>query len=83
MTTPTPGLDRVKECLKTASQERRASLLMLSAASLELQRMCEAVQAGSATDDGLMREAAALLGAALSTPYRPLPECHDASLSRR
>jgi hypothetical protein len=81
--TPTPALDRVQKCLNVAAQERRANLLMVSAAGIEIQRMREDVHAGRETEDRLMRDAATLLGAALSTPYRPLPECRDVSLSRR
>lgn len=70
----TPGLDAVQERLRTAARERRASLLVLGAVGIEVQRMRDDVRAGRAREDDLIRDAGILLGAALSTPYRPLME---------
>ncbi|MEH3146430.1 MAG: hypothetical protein PGN34_14020 [Methylobacterium frigidaeris] len=75
--TTTPGLDLVQDRLRTAARERRASLLVLGAAGIEIQRMQSDVRAGQAREDDLIHDAGVLLGAALSTPYRPLMETRD------
>lgn len=70
----TPGLDAVQERLRAAQRDRRASILVISAVGIEIQRMQADVRAGRAREDDLIRDAGILLGAALSTPYRPLME---------
>jgi hypothetical protein len=70
----TPGLDAVQERLHAAQRDRRASILVLGAVGIEIQRMQADVAAGRAREDELIRDAGVLLGAALSTPYRPLME---------
>ncbi|KTS39505.1 hypothetical protein NS228_05015 [Methylobacterium indicum] len=77
MSTTTPGLDHVQDRLRTAARERRASLLVLGAVGIEVQRMQADVRAGRAREDDLIRDAGVLLGAALSTPYRPRQENRD------
>lgn len=77
MSTTTPGLDLVQDRLRTAARERRASLLVLGAVGIEIQRMRDDVRAGRAREDDLIRDAGVMLGAALSTPYRPHQETRD------
>ncbi len=72
--TTTPGLDIVQERLRAAARDRRANVLMCSAAGIEIQRIKADVRAGRATEASLIRDAGILLGAALSSPYRPLTE---------
>ncbi|KQT46416.1 hypothetical protein ASG52_11790 [Methylobacterium sp. Leaf456] len=72
--TTTPGLDAVQERLRTAQRDRRASILVLGAVGIEIQRMQADVRAGRAREDDVIHDAGVLLGAALSTPYRPLME---------
>jgi hypothetical protein len=79
----TPCLDRVQDRLRTAARERCASLLVISAVGIEIQRMQADVRAGRATEASLIRDAGVLLGAALSTPYRPLMENRDVRNSPR
>lgn len=70
----TPGLDAVQERLRAAARDRKASILVLGAVGIEIQRMQADVRAGRAREDDVIRDAGILLGAALSTPYRPLME---------
>lgn len=79
--TTTPGLDLVQERLRSAARDRRASILMCAAAGIEISRIKADVRAGRATEASLIRDAGILLGAALSTPYRPLTETHDVRTS--
>ncbi len=81
MSTTTPGLDRFQDRLRTAARERRASLLVISAVGIEIQRMQADVRAGRASEDEVIHDAGILLGAALSTPYRPLMETRDVRIS--
>ncbi|BDL39013.1 hypothetical protein [Methylorubrum sp. GM97] len=80
--TTTPGLDAVQERLRAAQRDRRASLLVISAVGIEVQRMRDDVRAGRAREDDLIHDAGVLLGAALYTPYRPLMETRDVRTSR-
>ena len=77
----TPGLDAVQERLRAAQRDRKASILVISAVGIEIQRMQAAVAAGRAREDDLLHDAGTLLGAALSTPYRPLTETRDVRTS--
>ncbi|MET7244864.1 hypothetical protein ABZT49_16020, partial [Methylobacterium sp. EM32] len=74
MSTTTPGLDHVQDRLRTAARERRASLLVLGAVGIEIQRMQADVRAGRAREDDLIHDAGVMLGAALSAPYRHMKE---------
>ncbi|MET7242346.1 hypothetical protein ABZT49_03170 [Methylobacterium sp. EM32] len=75
--TTTFGLDAVQERLRAAARDRTASLLVLGAVGIEIQRMRDDVRAGRAREDDLIHDAGVMLGAALSTPYRHHKENRD------
>ncbi|KMO22331.1 hypothetical protein [Methylobacterium platani] len=79
--TTTPGLDAVQERLRAAARDRKASILVISATGIEIQRMQADVRASRAREDDVIRDAGVLLGAALSTPYRPHQENRDVRTS--
>ena len=66
-----PGLDAIQERLHAAQRDRRASLLVTSSVGVEIQRMQEDVRDGYVAEAEVIYEAAVMLGAALSTSYRP------------